>query len=502
LKVGDFSGTVVDYAGRSARFSRDGDAFVVEYLENNLPFRRFRVTRTMGWRYEQDYIAVQTHGPEPAGDPVYTEESRIRFAYSVDRSRWFPQSYLEPTEYPGSEYLEDGSLRYAPYKPDRNAFNERCARCHNTYPYDLRFYKMHTEFGMLSGFPPGPGAGPAEARSLAASVGDLSVFEAKQKIPKERFVSVGISCESCHFGGREHASTEGKVPIRFVPTHPDLADWTPSHVGAQKDPAVVNAICRQCHHSGVSAADNWPDGSAGVNSMESVEMDAGGCVSEIRCTHCHNTHVSGPNAGTPDRAEHISACLTCHENYGSESAAALHSRHEVGTATCLDCHMPRIVQGFGVYNRTHRIASPTDPAILGTGMPNACNLCHLDKSLAWTGDALEQGWGKRVDLSPRLQGLYAQGLQRPVGEAWLSHPFVLTRLVAAGAYAGSPLGLEVLPRLLRALDEPNAYLRIGFLQNVEKILGRPLSDAEFAITGHDSVRQKQAQRLIERFIRD
>jgi hypothetical protein len=89
-----------------------------------------------------------------------------------------------------------------------------------------------------------------------------------------------------------------------------------------------------------------------------------------------------------------------------------------------------------------------------------------------------------------------------VGEAWLSHPFVLTRLVAAGAYAGSPLGLEVLPRLLRALDEPNAYLRIGFLQNVEKILGRPLSDAEFAITGHDSVRQKQAQRLIERFIRD
>ena len=46
----------------------------------------------------------------------------------------------------------------------------------------------------------------------------------------------------------------------------------------------------------------------------------------------------------------------------------------------------------------------------------------------------------------------------------------------------------------RAIDEPNAYFRIGRLQNVEKILGRRLSDAELSITG----RQKQVQALIER----
>ncbi len=163
--------------------------------------------------------------------------------------------------------------------------------------------------------------------------------------------------------------------------------------------------------------------------------------------------------------------------------------------------MPRIVQGFGVYNRSHRIASPTDPKILASGMPNACNLCHLDKSLAWTRDELEAGWGKRIELSPGLEAHYGKEFQRPMGEAWLTHPFAHARLVAAGAFANSPLGKETLPLLLHYLEEPNAYLRFGFLQNVEKILGRKLTDEEYTVTGPRTVRKKQVQKLIERFAR-
>jgi hypothetical protein len=164
--------------------------------------------------------------------------------------------------------------------------------------------------------------------------------------------------------------------------------------------------------------------------------------------------------------------------------------------------MPPIVQGFEGSNRTHRIASPTDPNILASGMPNACNLCHLDKSLAWTRDQLEEGWGRRIELPSRLQAHYGEGFRRPMGEAWLTHPFLLSRLVAANAYASSPLGKETLPLFLQYLAEPNAYLRFGYFQAVEKILGRRLVDEEYSVTGSRKVRQKQIQKLIERFTRN
>ena len=494
--LGDFSGVAVLYGGRRAVFAKEGGAYVVSYFQGEKLIRKFEITRTIGWRYEQDYVGVQILGPEPPNDLLYTDETRLRFSYALERNQWLPQSYLEPTEYPGSEYKADGTLRHDPFVPQRDSFNTRCARCHNTYPYDLRFYKIYTEFGMLSGFAPGPGAEPQLVNALAREVGDLNIMR-ENRIPTDRFVTVGISCESCHFGGREHARKDSE--IRFVPTHPLLAKWTPDHKGARKRPEVVNAICRQCHHSGASAPDNWPDGSASVNSMESIEMDRGGCRSVLKCTHCHNTHISGPDAGAPDREEHLAVCVDCHQNLQSQAAANAHSRHSSDRASCLDCHMPRIVQGFSVNNRTHRIASPTNPKILATGMPNACNLCHLDKSLAWTRDALEEGWGKRVELSQSLESQFGNAFNRPVGEAWLTHPFPLIQSVAADAYTHSPLGKKALPQLLASLNEPNAYIRLRFLQSVEKILGRRLGDQEYALTGSSKQREKQIQRLLKQY---
>ena len=50
--VGDFSGAVFSYGNGSARFSRDNGDFIVEYFREKKRIRRFRVTRTIGWRYE------------------------------------------------------------------------------------------------------------------------------------------------------------------------------------------------------------------------------------------------------------------------------------------------------------------------------------------------------------------------------------------------------------------------------------------------------------------
>jgi hypothetical protein len=145
------------------------------------------------------------------------------------------------------------------------------------------------------------------------------------------------------------------------------------------------------------------------------------------------------------------------------------------------------------------LASPTDPAILATGMPNACNLCHLDKSLAWTQNALQKMWGQRVALAPSLKKQFGEQLDRPVGEAWLTHPVPLVRLVAAGAYARSKWGAEKLPQLIASLNETNAYNRFGFLQNIEKILGHRISENEYNITGQPQLRAQQVQGLLAKY---
>ena len=494
--LGDFSRATLNYGTKKAVFRKQDGQFLIEYFQEETLLRQFRISRVIGWRYEQDYVGFQTRGPEPSDAPIYQQELRVGFSYDIDRQQWFPQSYLEPTEYPGAEYNPDGTFRHDPFKPTTVAFNQRCARCHNTYAYDLRLYKIYTPDGLLSGFPPGEGAERPVIQALAEQAGHPN-FETTTTLPTDQLVTVGISCESCHFGGREHAKL-GKE-IRFVPTHPLLTKWTPDYKTARKNPYVVNAICRQCHHSGASAPDNWPDGSAGVNSMEAIEMDRGGCVSEMGCTHCHNTHISGPKAGGPDQPEHLNTCITCHQDLQSTQAANAHSRHTPDQASCLDCHMPRIVQGFGIANRTHRIASPTDPKILGTGMPNACNLCHLDKSLAWTQNELQKIWGKQVPLSQSLTKQFGSNLDKPAGDAWLSHSVSLVKLVTASAYANSKWGKDKLPHLITSLNDPNAYNRYSYFQNIEKILGQKISNDEYTITGPPQLRAKQVQNLITKY---
>lgn len=81
------------------------------------------------------------------------------------------------------------------------------------------------------------------------------------------------------------------------------------------------------------------------------------------------------------------ACLQCHEEFQKE-----HSHHRDGSpgSHCYNCHMPHTTYGLLKGIRSHRIDSPDVSATLRTDRPNACNQCHLDRTLAWSANYLEK----------------------------------------------------------------------------------------------------------------
>jgi hypothetical protein len=128
--------------------------------------------------------------------------------------------------------------------------------------------------------------------------------------------------------------------------------------------------------------------------------------------------------------------------------------------------------------------------MISQGAPNACNLCHLDRSLGWTLAELERGWGRRLKPGG------ADDLERPVGEAWLSSSDPHLRLLASQSYARSPLGRTRLADLVGALNDPEPINRVFHLRAVEAIAGRKLSRQEYELTAPPAERQRQIQKLL------
>jgi hypothetical protein len=310
----------------------------------------------------------------------------------------------------------------------------------------------------------------------------------------DQLVTLGISCESCHFGGREHV--EEKRPIRYVPCGSNLlfARATPELIrNARDSPYVINSICAQCHFADVS---KYPNGAGTWNAREAIDLINGACGGQIKCTDCHDPHRPEPPGGGPDSPAHIATCLNCHEQFQDAGARAKHTQHPTSSGvTCLDCHMPRMVQGLEEVVRTHQISSPTQIEMLREGAPNACNLCHLDRSIRWTVEALETGWGRKLTTEPQWLRAYQGNLDGPVGRAWLKHRVPIVRLVAAHAYARSPLGKSALPDLLETLNDSRAVNRMFGLFAVERVLGRRLNNDEYAPLASPDVRLKQVNAL-------
>jgi hypothetical protein len=452
--VGDFASAQLTYAGGQARFTHDAAGYIMAVKKGTTEIR-YRVTRTIGRRGLQEYVGIE----EGRHDEV-----RLPFGWWPRRGGWYAAPYFDPW------LTEDQTDVYAPV---REPWAERCPWCHSTYPFAQRIARS---------------AGPSQLghgleQQFTAAAGS-------DRLVTEQQITVGISCESCHLGGRDHAAGG---PIHFVPQgaikKPGASVPDAPFADERRDPEVVNAVCAQCH-SGPSP--RLADHTATRNSSEALDLAASPCLG-IKCTDCHDPHRADAKL---DGARSIAACTHCHDKLADAATALAHGGPGHATTTCLDCHMPRMVMGIDHVVRSHRISAPTDPRILGEGGPNACNLCHLDRSIAWTADELAREWEVKLPVA-RWAKAYPAGLDASVGEAWLASKQPALRLIAEHAYAATPLALGrgELARLELGLADPLAYMRVWAQFAIEDILGRKLTLAEYDARAEPAVRAKQLAAL-------
>jgi hypothetical protein len=165
----------------------------------------------------------------------------------------------------------------------------------------------------------------------------------------------------------------------------------------------------------------WPDGMLRVSGREFSGMEQSGCYrhGDLSCLSCHAMH------GYADRNDQLApgkdgdgACAKCHASYVADPSRHTHHAAASSGSRCYDCHMPHTAYGLLKAIRSHAITSPTVDESARAGRPNACNLCHLDRTLAWTADALHAWYGQpKAHLTADQESIAASVLWALTGDA-------------------------------------------------------------------------------------
>jgi len=190
----------------------------------------------------------------------------------------------------------------------------------------------------------------------------------------------------------------------------------------------------------------------------------------LSCFSCHAMHEAADDTRSlaawsddqlaPDARDN-GACMQCHVGRGfqrSDVSAHTHHRADSSGSVCYNCHMPYTTYGLLKTIRSHQISSPSVKETLETGRMNACNLCHLDRTLAWTAAAINKWYGKAAPpLAPDDESVAASLVTLLKGDAG-------QRAIAAQSLGWAPAQQAsgtswMAPYLALLLDDPYDAVR-------------------------------------------
>lgn len=401
--VGDFEDVTLESRGQTTHLSHRGDEYLVDMPDpawlmdpdpNKIatpPRIDVPIAMTTGSHHMQYYWVRRPKSGSFYERPDHGGLVSVPWVWLIDEEEWIPvqDSFLTP---PTPEV--EGPL----------VWNAQCFACHSvaTQPH---YSSQRDEFA-------------------------------------SRSVELGIACEACHGPAREHARAN-RVPWRrytayfLGESHADDTIVNPARLDAAKS----RDVCGQCHSFGEpldlaahkatgvrfrpgddlpesvrvyqyapddvdvegvpKPHDNlggnfWADGTIRVAGREYNGLMESACATkgELTCISCHGLHdYREPNDQLRADTDSDTACAGCHP--AISNALAQHTHHHAGStgSRCINCHMPHTTYGLFVAMRSHRIDSPSAAVQATTGRPNACNLCHLDKTLEWTSEMLHTWYG-------------------------------------------------------------------------------------------------------------
>lgn len=507
--LGDFDGLTLHNRGRPHHLSRDRDGFWVDMVDPeweaerraagvfdndgpDAPRIRKRVVMTTGSHHQQGYWVGSTDDRM-----LYS----LPFMWLVEEGRWAPR--------------EDVFMRPPNAGRGFDQWNTNCIECHSV-------------------------AGESNVDS-ATGWADTQVAE------------LGIACEACHGPAEEHVRVNSD-PLRRIRMR-TTAGGDPTIVNpARLDGRRSAQVCGQCHGLNVFKGDvaaagvryrpgddlcdtrmimqitdapfnereradwrrldrhldrqkpnraefladrMWPDGMVRVTGREHNMLMASPCRADpaFSCLSCHSMHRSRPDDQLAARMEGDHACLQCHAEYQGERLTA-HTRHRAGSpgSACYNCHMPHTTYGLLKAVRSHQISSPSVAASVQTGRPNACNLCHLDRTLEWTQDRLAQWYGAApVALTEDQRTTSAAVLWALTGDA---HQRALIAWHMGWPAARSASGQDwMAPYLGHLLADPYSVVRYIARRSLRTLPG--LSGFEYDFLAPPEARSAARERAIE-----
>jgi predicted CXXCH cytochrome family protein len=438
----------------------------------------YRITKVIGGHYREDFAGLQ----------VDAESKDAKVIGDAHDEIVLPVSYV----------LGSKSLRYKGYSvmtPNRDGlragpvWNRTCIFCHNTAPY------LSSMLGVLAGPDAKPYQGevldpllPANLRwsfdvtsddlakdalsaeislmhNTAENLDQKSVHDAllttiqatRSNFWEKDLLEVGIGCESCHGGSKEHVRDPKMLPS-FSP-HAPFARVAGNHSPSQD----INRTCGRCHQVLFSGypftwegrARNENPGGSHINSGEARDLLLGDCASKISCTDCHDPHAPGNEAKIRELEETSAGnavCIRCHASLAGEDAQRAHTHHDPKGegGKCMNCHMAKKNMSLdGKTTRYHRIGSPADRERVENDRPLECAICHEKKTVRELLGDMKKMWNVSFDEN-KVAALYAGNLDQNAILATLANGkphekapalFVAgqTKMIAAAGYAAQEM---------------------------------------------------------------
>jgi predicted CXXCH cytochrome family protein len=496
-----FDGQVFRFMGDTARMETHHGARYVVLDSKHSGHRIYRVTKVIGGRYREDFVGIEVAGTGKYSGEVQSDERVMPVSWLVFDHAWRYKGYSVMT--PERHGLRPGSV-----------WRKTCIFCHNTEPYldstldelygphspgyqgsasialprNKRFrFEITDEEGLRDrlsdelhflGAPRYRGSDKPQAW-LAATMAQI-----RRHFGTKQLLEVGIGCEDCHGGSKQHADDPLHVKPSFAVRSDFMRVDTPD--GRAPDHAQnINRACQRCHTVLFSRYPyTWEGGhryghpgGSGITSGEARDFLLGGCSTRMSCASCHDPHTRDPKSKLDALAGPAGTrlCTSCHDNLRGAAAITAHTHHPIESAgsQCINCHMPKKNMALDYeLTRYHRIGSPTDRDRVERDRPLECALCHSDKSVASLVSTMERWWHKRYSRAA-LHRLYGPDLGENAILATLQFGKPHEQASALGV-AGRDHLRAALPLMVDQLDNRYPLLRYFARASVQRLTGEPL----------------------------